>query len=69
MSHPKFLWLEAEGQVICEHDDTGGCRTVSVPKEDMPIPAWKVAHLMNTAYEYGMRHKAAEFRRLLEIRE
>lgn len=62
-------WLEVDGNVICQFGGEKGVRNITVPKEDIPIPAWKIAALLNAAYKYGAQNKAAEFRRILEIGE
>ena len=52
-----------EGDVICVVHGDQHCRTIAVMKEDFPLPAWKVANLMNDAFKSGVTAKAQQIRR------
>jgi cytolysin (calcineurin-like family phosphatase) len=66
---PTDTWWEEneEGDVICVFHGDQHRRTIAVRKEDFPLPAWKVADLMNEAFRSGVTAKAQQIRRELGL--
>ena len=56
-----------EGEVICVFHGDQYRRTIAVWKEDLPLPAWKVADLMNEAFKSGVTAKTQQIRRELGL--
>lgn len=56
-----------DGDVICVYRGDPNRRTYAVRKEDFPLPAWKVAHLMNDAFASGIRAKTEQIRTELAL--
>ena len=56
-----------EGEVICVFHGDQHRRTIAVWKEDFPLPAWKVADLMNEAFKSGVTAKTQQIRRELGL--
>ena len=59
--------VNEEGDVICVFHGDQHRRTIAVRKEDFPLPAWKVASLMNEAFDSGVKAKAQQIRRELGL--
>jgi len=61
---PTDTWWEVndEGDLICVFHGDQHRRTVAVSKKDFPLQAYKVASLMNDAFDSGVRAKMQQIR-------
>ncbi len=55
-------------EVLCDHRGDDNC-TVILSTVEFPVPAWKIAQLMNNAYNYGRADAKAEIRDVLGVKQ
>jgi hypothetical protein len=74
MSKPTYYWMTAEGddgrdRVLLEHYGDSGVRTRVLEADDLEkAEAWKIATLLNGAYEAGRTHAMEDLRRFIGIK-
>lgn len=56
-----------DGCILCDSRGDGN-RTITVSEEEWPIQPWKIASLMNAAFEQGRRSKLEDIQLALGVK-
>lgn len=74
MTQPTYQWIttsdpDGRDRVLLQHYGDPGVRTRVLESEDLAnAEAWKIASLLNSAYEAGRTHAMEDLRRLIGIK-
>lgn len=74
MTSPTYQWIstaDADGnnRVLLQHYGNPGVRTRVLESDELTnAEAWKIASLLNSAYEAGRTHAMEELRRFIGIK-
>lgn len=61
-------WIVDEhGSVICINHGDGQCKSMTVRKEEFPLPPWRVAFLINEAFKFDIKAKEQQIREELGL--